>query len=332
MSTETVELGTSATTYSHTVAREMVHRWALSEVFVTGIQTTGQYEFTVDAQLPLYHAYYTDHAARPELFDPLLLLECCRQGGTYGTHVVLDVPLAATLLVKSMSIQLTDLDALTIGTRPGELRTRVEFTDVQTRGGQVRGFSLDLELTLSGRAVGTAHIDAGAVSKNAFRALRVRQRASEPPMSSSLPETPAGVPVSPHLFGRKLQENVVLTNARRDGRCASAQLGVTPRNRSLFDHEYDHYPAMSLFEAARQISLLALDDGTGAAATRLRCTSFRGEFIRFAELDSPTTLDVSEPSGDELEVQFHQNGALIATVAVGFADLPGISRHPGAAA
>ncbi|MGP4020449.1 ScbA/BarX family gamma-butyrolactone biosynthesis protein [Saccharopolyspora sp. 5N708] len=332
MSTETVGLATSATTNSHTVAREMVHRWALSEVFVTGIQTTGQYEFTADAQLPLYHAYYTDHAARPELFDPLLLLECSRQAGTYGTHAVLDVPLGATLVVKSMSIELTDLDALIIGTRPGELRTHVVFTDVQTRGGQVRAFSLDMELTLSGHTVGTAHFDANAVSKNAFRALRVRQRASEPPMSSSLPETPAGVPVSPHLFGRKLQENVVLTNARRDGHRASAQLGVTPRNRSLFDHEYDHYPAMSLFEAARQISLLALDDGTGSAATRLRCTAFSGQFTRFAELDSPITLDVSAPANDALDVQFSQDGAVIAAIAVGFADLSGISRHPGAAA
>ncbi|MGI8312222.1 ScbA/BarX family gamma-butyrolactone biosynthesis protein [Saccharopolyspora hattusasensis] len=318
MSKDAGELAPPVGAFSQTVAREMVHRWALSEVFITGFNAAGGREFLVDAQLPLYHAYYTDHAARPELFDPLLLLECCRQGGTYGTHELLGLPMNSTMLVKTASIRITDLDGLVIGTRPGELRMSGVFTDVEMRAGIPRNMGMDAELTLSGRSIGTARIEATAVAKTTFRTLRTRQRTGEPPTSSELPATPAGVPLSPHLFGRKLPENVVLTNARRDHHSTSAQLGVNPRNRSLFDHEYDHYPAMSLFEAARQLSLLALDDGTGAAATRVRCTSLRAEFIRFAELDSPVDLRIVGEHSNELDVHFVQDGTVIATTTVGF--------------
>jgi 2-oxo-3-(phosphooxy)propyl 3-oxoalkanoate synthase len=116
----------------------------------------------------------------------------------------------------------------------------------------------------------------------------------------------------------------VLADPERDDDTLTARLAPRFDHPSLFDHSYDHYPAMVLMEAARQLSLLALD-GTGRDAV---ATGFDAGFERFAELDAPITAR-ARPAGDgggdraaraATEVIFEQRGERIARSTVELAD------------
>ena len=69
----------------------------------------------------------------------------------------------------------------------------------------------------------------------------------------------------------------------------TARLTPDFANRSLFDHEYDHYPAMTLLEGARQLSLLSAF-WRGRRLARTHVLGMDAVFHRFAELDAPVTL------------------------------------------
>ena len=69
--------------FEHTVARSLVHRRNLSELFLTDGVRLDSAHFAAAAQLPMIHYYYTDHLTDDRV-DPLLLLECCRQAETHA--------------------------------------------------------------------------------------------------------------------------------------------------------------------------------------------------------------------------------------------------------
>src|SRR5258705_11163531 len=71
-------------TYDRTVSRSWVNRRSVSEVFLTDFRPVDDTTFVCAPQLPLQHAYFSDHLTRPETYDLLLLLECSRQAPTYG--------------------------------------------------------------------------------------------------------------------------------------------------------------------------------------------------------------------------------------------------------
>ncbi|MBO0805533.1 MAG: hypothetical protein J2P25_20955, partial [Nocardiopsaceae bacterium] len=79
--------------------------------------------------------------------------------------------------------------------------------------------------------------------------------------------------------------NVVLSGVSRAGGCVTAD--VTPRlaNRALFDHPYDHIPALVLTEAARQLAVASF----GGSAAEAVLTGVNAGFGRHAELDQPLT-------------------------------------------
>ena len=69
-----------------TLDRTLVHRSAVSEVFVTDLRPVSDTEVVAAAQLPLNHGYFSDHARTPAVFDVLLVLEAGRQAAIAGTH------------------------------------------------------------------------------------------------------------------------------------------------------------------------------------------------------------------------------------------------------
>ncbi|MFD0511586.1 AfsA-related hotdog domain-containing protein [Streptomyces aureus] len=83
----------------------------------------------------------------------------------------------------------------------------------------------------------------------------------------------------------------------------------------MFDHVYDHLPAMTLVEAARQLALLS----TGEPRTTY-AVGFEARFSRFAELDEPVHAEAPRMRADggrtQTPVRFLQGDAEIAHVTV----------------
>jgi hypothetical protein len=309
-------------TYERTVERGLVHRAAVGEVFVTDLCGIDTDRYLAGAQLPLSHGYYSDHRRRPAVFDTLLLLESCRQASIYGAHQELGVPADTTMMVSDWSIQLSDCPPA--GPAPGELALLDTVRAVRNRGGDIRSIRFDLELWLAQRRMGTAHIEVSCVTSAQYAALRYMQRGDDPSSTTDMASIRTDGSVSPELVGRLNPANVVLADPVDEGGALSARLVPCFDNASLFDHGYDHYPAMVLMEAARQLSLLAAGDGTGAMARHAVASGFDAGFERFAELDAPVfakTVSTDDTGGRRTtEIAFVQREETIARCAVTLAD------------
>lgn len=280
--------GLISPTYEQTVPRDLVHRWSLSEVFLTSYQGVDERRFTCAAQLPLTHAYFRDHPLDRDVHDPLNVLESCRQAVTCAAHLHQAVPRSTTFMVGSWSMEITDPAALTSDERPGELRIDGTVLDRYERGGHIRRLVFAMKMAIDGRALGELSMDVNATPTDQYHMLRRRQRGSAAPTAFTLPADPDGRPVLPAEVGRLDPRNVVLDQACRSAEALTAVLSPrTFRNRSMYDHPYDHVPAMVLSEAARQCALLLAPTGPSRGRRVLRLD---GRFTTFAELDSPVKL------------------------------------------
>jgi len=316
--------GDAGLEFARTVDRRLVHRAAVSEVLVTDLRRDGD-AFLAGAQLPLSHGYFGDHLRRPATFDFLLLLEAARQACTAAGHLYYGVSRDTVHLVNGLSVRITDQDALKAGTRPGELvlagsAVRDEGTDAR-----LRGLRFDVTASLAGRQAARIGIDTSTVVDEDYRRLRFFQRRSAPPVTEDLDTTATGRPADPAAVGRANPLNVVLGEPEHAaGGTVSAPVEPRWENRSLFDHTYDHIPAMVLVEAARQLTHLA---GVPVAAPVTACTA---RFTRFVELDSSVTVTTrtarpgaAGPAPDGLLVEFWQNGATVAETDLRFGPAAG---------
>lgn len=97
----------------------------------------------------------------------------------------------------------------------------------------------------------------------------------------------------------------------------TAKLCLLSRNRSILDHDYDHYPAMSIAEAARQACLLAGEPYRPSEAPNGWITKLHGSFERYGELDMPVliqaqTVGRTPDCTHEFHIEAMQNGFSIA--------------------
>jgi hypothetical protein len=292
--------------YVQTLDRRMVHRLAVSEVFVTDQRQSGELAVRAAAQLPLSHAYYSDHTQARARFDVLLLVEACRQAGIAGAHL-LGLPVDTIMLVSSFGVEITDADVLLMGDCPAEMVIDSAFATTRVRGGQVREGNVVQSFTVGGRQAGTHHMEGTFLTLREHAALRRMQRSTVPPVTSSLPDRAPVNPAPASVVGRLHPLNVVLSDV--SGTDGLTTANVTPRfsNRALFDHPYDHIPALVMTEAARQLALASF----GTVARDALLTGVNANFDRHAELDRLLTAAmpaVAQPP-HEAAVTFAQEPA-----------------------
>jgi hypothetical protein len=283
--------------FRRTVDRELVHRRALSEVFLTDFRPTGDDGFVAAAQLPPSHAYYTDHLGSTRHVDPFLLLECCRQAETYAGHDLLGVPLDHRFVLREWSLRLGGPVDMPVGGAPPELVVTGAVHNPVRRGEQLRGITFDMGLTVSRTRVGALRMVVAYLPGNAYDLLRRRARGGAPPLSDNVRDTGTGTPVPARRVGRANPANVVLAAVETAGPRATAVMAAPFAHPSLFDHPQDHIPGMVLMEGARQLALAALADGPGHPVADPTVVELAATFGRYAELDVPTLLRAETSGG-----------------------------------
>jgi hypothetical protein len=319
--------------FARTIERSLVHRASVAEVFVTDLQPLGPARFLAGAQLPLTHGYYCDHVHRPALFDPLLVLEAGRQAGIAGAHLM-GLPRQIAMLVKRFSLEIDQPTAMAVGRHPGELRIDNSFEATRVTAGRVRAGLVRQELYLRGRPLGSHVMEIHVLNHLEHQLLRGALRGTPAPSTADLADVADPQQAAPATVGRVHPMNVAVADVVRGPGTVTAR--VTPRygNRALFDHDYDHLPAMTLTEAARQLALVSVDNGSGFGLARTQVVGVSGTFWRFAELDEPvlataTTAPAEAGAGRiTTHVHFVQNGipvaestiALVPVFAIGASD------------
>ncbi|MDQ3787781.1 MAG: hypothetical protein M3422_11120, partial [Actinomycetota bacterium] len=150
------------------------------------------------------------------------------------------------------------------------------------------------------------------VPKDQYGELRAYQRGGQtaPTTADLRPGTHSRTGLAaPSVVGRRIEANVVLADLRTGAERSSARLAPDFSNTSLFDHDYDHFPAMVLIEGGRQLTLAGSGDPQGRVATAMRA-----EFLRFAELDRPTTF-TARRHGDRTEVVCAQDDVTVSRMS-----------------
>lgn len=309
-------------TFQRTVDRFLLHRTALSEVFLTDCRIVDDHTYLAAAQLPPSHAYYTDHQHRSPLIDPILLLECARQAETYGGHAVFGVPAYTQFILRDWSLHIHDVSALARTNGPIEMSMVVNTREDRRVGASLRGLVYEFDILLHRRPAGRARISVSYLPEETYHHLRQGRRGSPPPTSASIRVVPGGTPVPPHLVGRFNPDNVVLQDARVEETGIAAYVRLALDNASMFDHAQDHLPGMVMTEAARQAGLLALNDLHGLSPSRWVLTGVRAAFSAYAELDTTTLVRArpqvpADPFGAwKLTVQFEQDLNVVAEAAL----------------
>ncbi|GAA2708373.1 MULTISPECIES: ScbA/BarX family gamma-butyrolactone biosynthesis protein [Streptomyces] len=295
-----------------TVPREYVHRAAVAEVLLTGWRKAGRDRFTVWAQWPRGHSFFTP--VEGTLHDPMMVAETVRQIGSLLAHAEFDVPLGHQFLMWHLDCTVRP-DHMTIGPAPAELELDVECSRIRMRGGVFGGMRYDVTVRRDGHVAATGSASFTCTSPEVYRRLR----------GPRLPGTPTvtTAPVVPQQVGRTYPFDVVLS-PDEGAPSRSWLLRADGRHPVLFDHPVDHIPGMVLLEAARQ------------AATALAPwpvvlpVSLRSSFHRYAELDSPVHISAdpveeTDAGGTLTRISGHQDGALVFTCSL-------VCEHPCAAA
>lgn len=279
-------LDIAALSSSRTVPRTLVHRAAVSEVFLTDWARVASGKYAIAAQLPRVHAYYSDHITAPASYDPLLLLEVFRQASILVAHEFLEAPLDSRFIFVSGALRITDLAALRIGAHPGHVSIEALQTGLKHRDEAVTGSTLDMVLAVDGGEAATMRTVAQWLPPAAWDKLREKGRSAlvlSPPRPHH-----TGRRLVPVTVGRTSPQNVVLSavDVRRCG--VTAQIIVDRTNPALFDHPIDHIPGVLIFEAYRQTAVYAAQELFGLSPRGLLLSGVEAEFTRFGEFELPT--------------------------------------------
>ncbi|MCE6996348.1 hypothetical protein LZG04_16305 [Saccharothrix sp. S26] len=292
----------------------LVHRSSTEEVFLRSARRTGLDRHVGAVRLPRRHRYFNDHP--DPRTDPLLLLECCRQFGSYLAHTAYDVPMDTAFLVKGWSVATADVPP-----SDPDVEIEAEVADRVMRGGNLRAANLRMRMTSQGRWLADITIAVGYAGPEEYRALRALQHGGGTvPNSDDLPGATRADQLDAAAAGRTHQDNSLLAGVRRTDTGGYAELSVDPRHPTLFGHSNDHFTALTLTDAARQLAI-----ATGGHAEPPALAGFDCSFSRFAELDQPVLLTSTAEGDSEVRVVVRQRGRQVADISLAFA--PAASRH-----
>ncbi|XAS72350.1 ScbA/BarX family gamma-butyrolactone biosynthesis protein [Micrococcaceae bacterium Sec5.1] len=259
------------------VGRELVHRRAVSEVFLLGLERCSDTEFTVFAQWPRWHVFY---GARDGSTDSAMIVETLRQLTVLIAHAGLGVPLGHQFLMPRMALALSS-DARLDPSVPADVTINARISGVKPSQQGPGAFDITADFHAGDLFIATGEASARIVDP----AVYGRYRKGRVPGAVPSPHEP----VAADLVGHASSWNVVLGS---DGGGVRWPLRVDLSNPILFDHPLDHVPGVLLIEAVRQALRLA----TGEPA--LDFDWFQSTFISVAELDAETEIVIESLTDD----------------------------------
>ena len=289
--------------YQQTIRRELTHRAAVGEVFVTSLAAGEPGRFVAGAQLPRMHAYYGDHLGPlARRHDPLLVMEAARQTAIAITHEFYQVPLDAAFTVRSFNGAGVAGPVWFVEPEPTQLVLSVTVPRVHYRGGTPCGIDMILEISGAGQDVMTVDGSFSWMPPQQWTRVRAAFR-EELGMARTIgaPMGPGDTIAAAQVL-RADPRNVVIGAPVTSAGSVQVELMPDTTHPFLFDHQLDHLPGSLLLEAARQTALSLLVPGTGRTPALSRLTS---SFDRFVELDHPAycRAELATNNGDRSTVR-----------------------------
>lgn len=284
-----------------TVPKEYVHRAVVTEVFLTGWESTDADTITVTAQWPRAHTFYGPSAG---FHDPLLFMETLRQTVPLLSHAVYGSPMDHRQIWEELSVAI-EPEAMRLHPTAAALELHIRCSDIERRAGVVRRVRMAVTAVRDGRTLATATTSFTSHSRALYQRLRGSYADAERAMTNAVA---LPMPLRPDLVGRDRHHDVVLAADEGGNRW---QLRVDVLHPIIFDHPADHAPGMLLLEAARQAAQRV------HGPTPVLVTGLEAAFHQYVELDTPAWVTATRTEGDDrVLVTVEQLGAVMFDCAV----------------
>ncbi|WP_104088664.1 ScbA/BarX family gamma-butyrolactone biosynthesis protein [Arthrobacter sp. GMC3] len=232
------EPGSPELNFGAPIRRALVHRSAISEVFITDIDHHSANHVLMGAQWPRWHVFYGANLAGT---DSALMAETLRQAVIALSHTR-GVPLNHQFLLPHMDITVTNprLD----GSRPAEVSVELTIRQIQGSSGIPSQLDVDARFVVAGTEIGQGNASARILGAAAYERYRSRRA----PADALETTTQTGL-LEPYIVGHHSIRNVLLGSLLGSQRWP---LVVDQTHPIFFDHPLDHVPGMLLIEASRQ--------------------------------------------------------------------------------
>jgi hypothetical protein len=308
--------------FRQTLPRELAHRRALAEVFVTDSASRGENEFYVAIQIPRAHLLWSDH--RLPFHDPLVTVEAARQATFVGIHRYLEVPLDLPGSLQRIEFRVTDLEAFRDSrTRPLEAVFRARVADAHRRDGQLVALGVEGELVVDGAVAMTLSGGVVIFPRRDYEVLRAHVRARKP-RARTEQQTPAR-PLAPNEVGRTDERNVVIGESPYTGSAPGPdddgrhgyRLILDEGHPTFYDHPQDHVPGPLVLEAYRQAAIATAHRASALPSPVAVVTGCSAAFVDYGEPDAPVecVASIGERRADgsvRVEVSLWQHAARIS--------------------
>ncbi|AWN31415.1 ScbA/BarX family gamma-butyrolactone biosynthesis protein [Streptomyces sp. NEAU-S7GS2] len=254
------------------VTREFVHRPLADDILVTSWRRLDDAHFSLTAQWPHDHGYFTPNRGRHHL---ILTGETIRQAGLLLCHTELGVPLGHHFILGDL-VYTTHPEHLAVGSGPTPLTIDVACSRMRRRSGMMTSGHFDMTIRKAGRIVATGHSDVTVTSPAVYRRIRGKR------LTARRTFDPLPAPVPPRLTGSAKDSDVLLSPTGRTDRWL---LRIAPGHPAVVNPANDHIPGMALLDAAQQAArVLTSPDAFVPYA-------FGTVFRRYAEHGTPCVIE-----------------------------------------
>lgn len=284
---------------SATAPRELVHRAAISEVFVTDWEERGGDAYELAAQWPRCHSFFTPPSSSHHM--PTLVAETIRQSVFVLAHAEYAIPFGHAFVMEELSYR-TSRAGIQVGSSPTDVQIQATCAEFIRKGRRVVGFRTDVLLLRGDRPFASGSASFTSVSPAVYQRLRGAQRG----VTGQGLRLPA--PVCPEYVGRSSAQDVVIApTGQRDVWHVRADTS----HPTMFDHPVDHVPGMVLLEAACQAASAA------SYPSPFHAVGMSASFTRYAEHDAPCVLTTDhQPERGTATVTGTQEGRLVFTATL----------------
>ncbi len=320
----------SSCSYTTTVSKELVHRAAVSEVFLTDVNKLGYERFITGAHLPRTHSYYNDIPSEEKYYDNILLLEVCRQSSIIITHHYYEIPLSAKFIFNEAKFTINNFHALRVKETASNVLTEVNVISEDKRNNKLIGLTFEMKVYIDGLLCATKLMDITWLEAALWKKIRRKPiKDAEALYEKNSVDTPTTLKLEEsELVGRGKSDNVVIYKPEKAEEDKTRfKIFVNEYHPAIFDHPLDHIPGMLIIESFRQSSIKFLLDNYRLKHDDIYMKVINIDFVKFAELLIDTYCYIENVCVDErtndikMVLSVRQNNSISALVNITYSGI-----------
>ena len=266
---------------------KLLHKKNNSEVFLCKYKKEKIDEYIFLAKLDKKHHYYSDH---PDNYtDLVFLLECGRQAETFLVHQEYNQEMNINFILEEWKCEFSKIFDQKMRVEGKDIFISVTPKNAHWLKERLTHQSYDMKFYYDSQLIAILHLKVKYTNRKIYQELRNRNRTSSLVYSDQCPPPiRKQKKINSDKIGRCNLENIVVDNIVRENETVRAKLAIDYRNIAFFDHIQDHYPAMTLVEAGKQISHLS----THFLKTKntYNVSSIKCKFNNYAEFDENVNI------------------------------------------